>query len=122
MLSLMFMLFQTATKVSILLPEDAPVLMRENGSGMYHVLPYFIAKVISEFPMMIIFVTLFDLITYFALGLNTVDASHFFIYYALGILFIMSSIGLGLMVGASVSKSSEAVDLLSLVMLPLMLV
>ena len=109
----MFMMFQTATKVSVLFPEDSPVLMREQGSGMYNVLAYFIAKVISEFPMMIIFATLFDLMTYFALGLNTVNASHFFIYYALGILFILSSIGLGLTVGAVASKSSDAVDLFS---------
>ena len=122
MLNLMFMMFQTATKVSVLFPEDSPVLMREQGSGMYNVLAYFIAKVISEFPMMIIFATLFDLMTYFALGLNTNNASHFFIYYALGILFILSSIGLGLTVGAVASKSSDAVDLLSLAMLPLMLV
>ena len=116
------MMFQTSSKVSILLPEDLPVLMREHGSRMYNILPYFISKVLSEFPMMIIFVTIFDLMTYFALGLNTNDASHFFIYYALGILFVFSSIGLGLMVGAWVSKSSDAVDLLSLFMLPLMLV
>ena len=79
----MFLMFQTSSKVSLLLPEDGPVLMREQGSGTYSILAYFISKVLSEFPMMFIIVTILDVLVYFGIGLNTNDASHFFIYYAL---------------------------------------
>ena len=122
MLTLMFLLFQTASKVSLLLPEDGPVLMREYGSEMYNLLAYFISKVVSEIPMMFILVTIFNIIVYFAVGLNLNDPSHFFIFYTIWVLFVTSAIGIGLMVGAWVSKSSDAVELLSLVMLPFLLV
>ena len=122
MLTLMFLMFQTSSKVSLLLPEDGPVLMREQGSKMYSILAYYISKVLSEFPMMFILVTILYGLVYFSVGLNTNDASHFFILYALGLVFVFSSIGIGLLVGACVSKGSDAVDLLSLVTLPLILV
>jgi hypothetical protein len=47
---------------------------------MYDVTSYFFAKITSELPMSIFIPLIFDVIVYFAIGLNTTHPYIFFIF------------------------------------------
>ena len=44
--------------------------MREHGNGMYRTDVYFLSKTMAEFPLYILFPTVFVAICYFMIGLN----------------------------------------------------
>lgn len=66
--------------IVMVFPDERDVFFREQASGMYSPTSYYLAKVASEIPGFIMFPTLFSIIAYFGLGLNTEDASHCFIF------------------------------------------
>lgn len=47
---------------------------------MYGVASYYFGRTITEFPFLIIFPTIFALITYWMIGFNTFDHTKFAIY------------------------------------------
>jgi len=92
-MSMLIMMFQNTTGVALLFPEERNVFIREQGNRMYGILPYFVSKCLCQLPVTIIFVTIFELTTYFILELNTNGASHFFIHYGYSILFVTAAVG-----------------------------
>ena len=56
---------------------ERPVFLREQANQMYGILPYYLAKIISDIPSFLIIPVVFTAITYFAIGL-TKDTSQFF--------------------------------------------
>ena len=114
-------MYNSASWVCIIFPEERPALLKEQGTGMYHIFPYFLSKVICEFPLIVLYVTIYDLLVYFILGYNTTDPSHFFTFYFFGILFVFGCSGFGFMIGALVSDSMIGLEVLLIVMTPLML-
>lgn len=56
---------------------ERPVFLREQANKMYGVLPYYLAKVLSDIPGFLIVPTAFIAITYFSVGLTS-DATIFF--------------------------------------------
>lgn len=71
---------------------------------MYGVPAYFCGKVTSEMPNFIIIPGLMSLICYFALHLNLLDASHFFIFFFIGASLFAAGGGMGLLIGSAVSN------------------
>ena len=110
-LSTLIPFFQLASGVSLIFPEERNVVMREQSWGMYHIFAYYLAKILSLFPVVFIFMSIFVITIYFAIKLNTNDASHFFIFYSFGVLFTYCWIGVGMFVGVAVKTGDEAIDI-----------
>jgi len=47
---------------------ERPVFLREQANKMYDVLPYYVAKIMSELPSFIVPPMIFSLITFFGIG------------------------------------------------------
>lgn len=59
--------------------QERAVFYRERAAGAYRVLPYYMARVLIEYPFMLISTVLFSLILWFGCG-YPVDAGKFFIF------------------------------------------
>ena len=57
--------------------HERPVFLREQANKMYNVVPYYVAKLLSEIPIFIIVPLIFNLIFYFLVGFNK-DVEQFF--------------------------------------------
>ena len=69
--------FIAAQFVILVFPHERPIFLREIGSNMYSVGPYFLGRYIAEIPGAIIAPVLFGSIIYPIVGLNTVYAWKF---------------------------------------------
>lgn len=67
--------------VILVFPDEKPVFLREQGARMYGVLPYFLAKITSDLPIVALGSLLQTAIYYFALKLNTESADKYFIHF-----------------------------------------
>lgn len=94
---------------------------KEQGSNLYSPTAYFIARVISELPMLIISPSIFSVIVYFGLGLNTTDGSHFIVFWLYNILLSMVSAGAGFAIGAIFKEKMMAVTMVGVIIVPFML-
>ena len=56
---------------------ERPVFLREQANKMYNVVPYYVAKLLSEIPIFVIVPLVFNLIYYFMVGFNK-DVEQFF--------------------------------------------
>ena len=98
-------------------PDETPVFYREYSNRMYSSLIYFICRSLGDLPGIILSNTIMWVIVYFSNGLNTTDASHFFIFYFYSLLLSWAALGLGFIPGA-IFKSKEA----GFTMIPLFLI
>jgi ABC-type multidrug transport system permease subunit len=57
-LTLLIYVFNPVQKVILLFPDERPVFLREQGSSIYSPTVYFIAKMITELPIMLFDCTL----------------------------------------------------------------
>ena len=55
--------------LTLSVPADHVVVTKERASGMYHLSAYFMAKLLSELPLMLFTPSLFHIITYWIIGL-----------------------------------------------------
>ena len=67
-------------------PSERPIFLKDYKDGLYGVIPYFLSKMTSELPGQLLCVLLFTLTAYFAVNLNTNDASNYFVFLGIGIL------------------------------------
>lgn len=113
-------IFNSIQGVILVFPDERGVFLRENASGMYNVLSYYLGKVTSEIPNFIIFPTLMMLICYFILGLVlTWDA--ILTFWLISCTLSWAASGLGLIIGAAVPNKQVAVSLIPIVLIPFML-
>ncbi len=97
--------FNSIQSLILLFPDERPVFLREQASGMYGVTAYYFAKISSEIPLFVMLPTLLSLITYFALGLNITDSGeHFFMFVFIAISLYIAGGGMGLLIGSAVSN------------------
>ena len=87
---------------------------------MYHVGPYYSAKVLVETPLLIVAPLIFSLIIYFAMGL-TITASQFFYFYLILILVVFSSASYGYLLSSVFPNIETAASLTPVVMMPIIL-
>lgn len=83
----MFLNLVALNSVCLLFSNERRVFLKEQISGTYSASMYFMSKVVSELPLSILNPTILSLILYFAIGLNTEDASHYFIFNITLVLF-----------------------------------
>ena len=68
-------------------PSDHVVISKERRSGSYHLSAYYLAKAISELPLIILLPLLFFTITYWAAGIN-----YFASFFAMALFTILSNL------------------------------
>lgn len=107
--------------VILMFPDERIVFLREQASAMYSPTAYFIAKVLSEIPGFIIFPSIFVLISYFGLELNTNEPSHFFVFFGVAILLVVATSAFGLVIGAAIADKQVAVAMTPVLIIPFML-
>lgn len=94
----------TMGNIILLFPDERVLFLKEQTTAMYSPTVYFISKVISEIPGFIIFPTLISLTVYFSTGLNTEDASHYFIFNMYLIIFFAANSGAALILGSLITN------------------
>lgn len=98
--------------------EERALFLRENADKMYNLLPYYLAKIIVEIPLLCVTPMIFSIIVYFKTGL-TITAWQFFYYYLTILLAAQCSASFGYLI-SSIFKSSETAVLASpLLMMPI---
>lgn len=123
--ALFFCVMQTVLNalqnVILIFPEERPCFLREVNNNMYGPSPYFWAKITSELPFSIAQPVIFGSIVYFAIGLCTIGASHFFMFLFILILVYNSAQGYALVISAGFSDKQLAVTLTPVLIIPFML-
>ncbi len=105
---------------STTVPSDHPVVTKERASGTYHLSAYFMAKLVSELPLMLFAPSLFHIITYFIVGLNSGADGFFGTWFTL-ILTCFVGQSLGLFLGALIMDLRRIIVYGALIVLSCML-
>jgi ABC-type multidrug transport system permease subunit len=108
--------------VIVIFPDERPVFVREYSSKMYSSLAYFISKMVTELPTVLINSTVSVLVYYFSCNLNYEEAIRFFTHYLYIMLLLWSGNGFGYMFSVMVTKKDMAVGLVPVAIVPMLLV
>ena len=87
---------------------------------MYTVTPYYLSKIVGEFPVQAFTPILFAVITYFGLGL-TASASQFFYHYLILFLLTQSAASFGYFMSSIFNKEETAVGVAPTIVMPIIL-
>lgn len=101
--------------------KGSKLMKKELMQGQYTPNSYFWGKTVPQFFPLIFIMIISVNVIFFAGNMNFVTMDHYWNYIVLSILAVISSESLGLMVGASVSNSEQAVAVIPIVVTPLML-
>lgn len=74
------------------MPAEHVVISKERRSGSYHLSAYYMAKTISELPLLVTLPTLFIIITYWIAGFNSA-ASFFGVWLVLLVNSVVAQVG-----------------------------
>ena len=108
--------------VILVFPDERPVFTKEISNGLYSPISYFIAKLVSEIPMITIFATLVTCICYFAVDLSTESTDKPFIFFAAFLLQIFVGTGIGFLAGILIANKEVAAGILPLLIVPQLMV
>ncbi len=106
---------------STTVPSDHPVVTKERSSGTYHLSAYFMAKLVSELPLLFLHPTLFHFICHFIIGLNNTAYG----FFGMWLTYIVTSLvgqSIGLFLSASFLNLKNIILYGSVLMLTFMLV
>eukprot|EP00914_Ancora_sagittata_P001878 GHVO01004401.1.p1 GENE.GHVO01004401.1~~GHVO01004401.1.p1 ORF type:complete len:222 (+),score=33.33 GHVO01004401.1:87-752(+) len=98
-----------------------PIMLREKGSNLYGSTEFFVAQVMSDFPIQLVQPTLFVCIFWWMSGLRD-TASAFFQIWALAILFVTAMASFGYLLASIGDQIGIVFALGPMVILPFMLV
>ena len=87
---------------------------------MYSVKNYYLAKILTETPILAMLPMIMTVIVYFKIGL-TVSASQFFYFYCILFLISQSAASFGYFLSSIFNKEEMAVELAGVVIMPLVL-
>ena len=100
---------------------ERPVFLREQANKMYDVLPYYMAKLLSDVPGFLIVPTIYTLIVYWAVG-YTRSVEQFFSFALMSILNTLCALSLGYFISSSIPSPVAALQLAPIIAMPLILV
>ena len=106
---------------SVTFPLDRPVFLKEYKEHLYGVCPFFLAKIISEIPFQVIFISLYTIIIYFVIPYNTYSASKFFIFWGVALEAQFCGHAIGYFVGSMTNNITFAVTVGPTIMMLLMI-
>eukprot|EP00118_Oscarella_pearsei_P013876 m.114964 g.114964 ORF g.114964 m.114964 type:complete len:670 (+) comp37527_c0_seq1:84-2093(+) len=111
--------FHAMFPAAIALGQERAVIYKERASGSYRLSAYFLAKCVSELPLIITYPFMFLTISYWMAGMR--DFPHY--VYAVLILWLgaITSQSLGLLVGSIVTSVKRVIATVAVVLLTLML-
>ena len=87
---------------------------------MYRVAPYYLSKIIAEFPIQLFTPMLYLIIVYFGVGL-TITAGQFFYAYLILEFLVQCSASFGYFISSIFDQEETAVQIAPIFILPLML-
>ena len=99
---------------------ERPVFLREQANRMYDVVPYYLAKLMIDIPVVGFVQFLFTIIIYFGIGM-TVTANQFFIFFAAVYLTGETAASLGYFISSIFQHEETAVELAPIIVMPLIL-
>lgn len=99
---------------------ERPVFLREQANKMYNVLPYYLAKVLIDIPVVALVSMIFSCTTYFGIGM-TITANQFFLFFACLYLVGESAASLGFFISSIFEHEETAVSLAPVIVMPLIL-
>lgn len=95
--------------------------MREHSNGMYSAWTYYLAKVVSEIPFLILIPMILSVVAYYMVGLSTVDPTRFWVFALAMIVLTFAAHSFGLMIGTGFKNSAAAVSMTPLILTPMLL-
>ncbi|KAF7830651.1 ABC transporter G family member 22-like [Senna tora] len=101
-------------------PQERAMLVKERSIGMYKLSAYFFAKNISDIPLELLMPTVFLVIMYFMVGLNS-QFSAFFLTMLTVFLSVLAAQGLGQSISAAFLDVKKATTLASITVMTFML-
>uniref|UniRef100_A0A7S3NLB8 ABC transporter domain-containing protein n=1 Tax=Euplotes crassus TaxID=5936 RepID=A0A7S3NLB8_EUPCR len=107
--------------VILVFPDERPVFIREHSGKMYSTTIYYLSKILSEIPLLFINATLFSVVLYWAVGLNTDSFGRFLVFWSYTMLLMWAAMGMGFAGGVLVSDKNVAVGMIPVIIIPLML-
>ena len=113
--------FAGVNQVVLAFPAERGVFLREVNNHMYSVGAYYWGKVITELPATIFFPFVVTVITYWAVGLNMEHWSKPLIFWLTFILMFNAAMGLGYILGTSITNKAVVAVLTPLIIVPMML-
>ncbi|EAR86554.2 lipid transporter family ABC domain protein (macronuclear) [Tetrahymena thermophila SB210] len=118
----MFFLIQNSHMNSLLpivlcIPLERNIFLKEQNQKLYHVLPYFLSKLIVEIIMVFLAPLILGSISYFMIGLNP-NFGKFCFYQLVSFLQSFAGNAQGMFIGALFSNAQTAITVAPLVVLP----
>ena len=110
-----------SSSTAMTFPIERPLFIKHYKEGSYGVCSYLLSKIIAELPIQILFIFIYVIIYYFALGLNLYSARNFFIHYGLALLAHIIGCGYGYLAGALSKDVVAATQLGPIISSPLMI-
>ena len=92
-------------------PSEREIILRERAAGSYKVSAYFLAKIIAEGVIQIVYPIVFSIMVYFIVGLHH-SASKFFIFMVFMILCNFAATSLALMISTIFRTTNLSVNVL----------
>nr|QUF59467.1 ATP-binding cassette transporter Abcg-like2 [Brachionus angularis] len=112
--------FSTMFFVVNVFPIELPIFYRDHENGMYRVISYYLAKILTDLPNFFILPIVFMSIVYWMANLNN-DAERFFICVGVIILVVQCSLAFGTFISAASPSTNVALALSGPVLVPLMI-
>eukprot|EP00347_Sterkiella_histriomuscorum_P021229 403334750 len=100
--------------------EERPVFLREMANKMYHVGPYYTAKMVLDLPSLIIQPMTWTIIVYFGVGLS-ITAGQFWYFYLIMCMLCISSSSFGFFISSLFSQSETALAVAPVIIMPMVL-
>lgn len=100
---------------------ERPVFIREYIEGLYGTMPYYVSKVVADFPQSSALPLLFTVIVYNLVDLRTDEPYHFWLFFVPMLLMSHAGSALGMTISASTSSVAMAMTVAPALFLPLML-
>lgn len=107
--------------VILTFPTERALFLKEENSRMYTVSAYYFGRSFTEFPTLLLFPTIFSLISYWMVGFNMHEPYKFPIFLLICILQSMAGNALGLMVGTLFSDPKVAAAVAPMMFIPFVL-
>ena len=113
--------FVTSMGVVFIFPSERAVFLRESVRGIYNAPEYFVAKSLTEIPFQMFFSSMMISIIYFIIGFHSTAAAFFQQLLVINLVSIIGS-GIGLMVGAAIENTGQAMELCPAILVPQLLI
>ena len=105
---------------SLTFPEERAVLVREQASSLYDVVPYFFGKIIGEFPFSLPNPIILILMLYWVVPFAA-SVSAFFILFICMIVTYQAGTGYAILLGAFMTDRESLINIAPLLQIPLMM-